>query len=164
MKRFLYLVEIPEEDFAEAERHAFENTAGNVGVMEGFEMDVAMKLQAQISPRATFKFLDRLNLVLNAKQLYRFIDLCKRHSREGPVCVMELWEEVFGKSQEKKTMKRKYALLDRDRECTEHSFRWDGDISCTGNYRCYLCGYVEEEKGESDGSKKQSRSVQSSDY
>lgn len=28
-----------------------------------------------------------------------------------------------------------------EKECTQHSFAWSGEIPCTGTYKCIYCGY-----------------------
>lgn len=44
-------------------------------------------------------------------------------------------------------MKKIYALIpsERDKECTDHIFRFMGAIPCTGLKRCVLCGATVDE-------------------
>jgi len=42
--------------------------------------------------------------------------------------------------------RRRYAKFDSDKECTKHSPCWTGNMPCTGQFVCRLCGsYIDPE-------------------
>lgn len=52
-------------------------------------------------------------------------------------------------------MKQIYLLdpIEREKECTEHSFIYTGQMPCTGLQRCHKCGYIKEYDEEKHNSK-----------
>ena len=43
---------------------------------------------------------------------------------------------------------RVFAVFDKNDPCVQHSTGYEGEVPCTGDYRCSLCGTVWDEDGK----------------